>query len=80
MKENHLFSNSCAFPFIVSHINLPNSIALTANVKKTGSTNLLKPPVARKLLQNEQKKVSGAFALSACFTKGGKNHTEKCQS
>lgn len=46
-----LFSNSCAFLFIVSHINLPNSIALTANEKKAGSTNLLKPPVARKLLQ-----------------------------
>lgn len=27
-------------------INLPNSIAVSSNEKKAGSTNLLKPPVA----------------------------------
>lgn len=45
----HIYIALCFF--IVFHINLPNSIALAANEKRAGYTNLLKSPVARKLLQ-----------------------------
>lgn len=56
--------------FIVLHINLPKSIALAANEKGAGCTNLLKSPVARKLLQKWIEGSLWSIHPPSCFTKG----------
>lgn len=63
-EKIHRFHNSSTFSsYTYACINLPNSIAVSTNEKKAGSTNRLKPPVAWKRLQ----KWIGETLLSPSF-------------